>query len=99
MDRMGFLEQTEKSRLGGRDGKAEGTADKSWTVELAFPFEDFWTAASIPPKDGDMWRIGFYRIEQGKSSTRADDWYAAFSPTLNGSFHTPWRFGNVYFKK
>ncbi len=81
------------------DGKAEGTADKMWTVELAFPFEDLWTAANIPPKDGEVWRIGLYRIEQGKSSTRTDDWYAAFSPTLNGSFHTPWRFGTVSFRK
>lgn len=81
------------------DGKNEGTADKSWTVELAFPFEDIWTAANIPPKDGDMWRINFYRIERGKKDDKTDDWYAAFSPTLRPSFHTPWRFGTVTFKK
>jgi hypothetical protein len=82
------------------DGKAEGTEDKYWTVEIAFPFEDLWTAPRVPPQDGDMWRIGCYRIERGKSgNTPGDDWYAAFSPTLRASFHTPWRFGKVTFKK
>ena len=80
------------------DGKNEGTADKSWTAELAFPFEDMWTAANIPPKDGDMWRVNFYRIERGKKDDKTDDWYAAFSPTLRPSFHTPWRFGKITFK-
>jgi hypothetical protein len=81
------------------DGKKEGTADTSWTIELAIPFEDMWTAPNIPPKDGDMWRINFYRIERGSSTSTGDDWYAAFSPTLNPSFHTPWRFGKVYFTR
>ena len=81
------------------DGKLEGTADKYLTVEIAFPFEDLWTAPRVPPRDGDMWRIGCYRIERGKSGDRNDDWYAAFSPTLRPSFHTPWRFGKVTFKK
>ncbi len=82
------------------DGKTEGTNDQYWTVEIAFPFEDIWTAPRIPPQAGDMWRIGCYRIERGKSGkTPTDDWYAAFSPTLRPSFHTPWRFGKVYFRK
>ncbi len=81
------------------DGKNEGTNDEYWTVEIAFPFEDFWTAPHIPPRDGDMWRMNFYRIERGKSSDKTDDWYAAFSPTLRPSFHTPWRFGKVFFKE
>ncbi|MDP2982685.1 MAG: carbohydrate-binding family 9-like protein [Candidatus Latescibacter sp.] len=82
------------------DGLKEGTTDEFWTVEIAIPFEDLWEQQQIPPKDGDMWRLNAYRIERGKSGkTPQDDWYAAFSPTLRGSFHTPWRFGKVYFKK
>jgi hypothetical protein len=79
------------------DGKNEGTSDTSWSVELAFPFADLWTATNIPPMPGETWRIGFYRIERGSSATTADDWYAALSPTLNPSFHTPWRFAAVTF--
>jgi hypothetical protein len=41
-------------------------ADKGWTVELAFPWKGMkWLAAghSLPPKDGDVWRIFFGRFE------------------------------------
>ncbi len=79
------------------DGKNAGTVDKSWTVEVAFPFADLWTAPNIPPLPGDMWRIGIYRIERGSSSSTSDDWYAALSPGLRTSFHTPWRFARVTF--
>lgn len=81
------------------DGLKEGTKDEYWTAEIAIPFDDLWQLPQIPPKDGDMWRLNAYRIERGKSGqTPEDDWYAAFSPTLRASFHTPWRFGKIYFK-
>ena len=41
-------------------------ADKGWTVELAFPWKGMkWLAAgrSLPPKDGDIWRVFFGRFE------------------------------------
>ncbi len=80
------------------DGKTRGTTDKSWTVELAFPFDEMWIAPNIPPKDGEMWRVNFYRIEHPTTNAK-DDWYAAWSPTISPSFHTPWQFGKVIFKK
>ncbi len=82
------------------DGLKEGTKDSYWTVEIAVPYEDMYEMDHVPPRDGDMWRLNAYRIERGKSGkTPEDDWYAAFSPTLRGSFHTPWRFGKIFFKK
>lgn len=81
------------------DGKNEGTKDSYWTVEMAFPFNEIWTAANRPPKDGEMWRMNFYRIERGKSKDKNDDFYAAFNPTGRPSFHTPWQFGKFYFQK
>lgn len=82
------------------DGLKEGTKDSFWTVEIAIPYEDMYEMDHVPPQDGDMWRLNAYRIERGKSGkTPDDDWYAAFSPTLRGSFHTPWRFGKIIFKK
>jgi hypothetical protein len=80
------------------NGKDRGTNDKFWTIELAFPFEEMWTAPNIPPKNGESWRIGFYRIEHPTANDK-DTWYAAFNPPLRPSFHTPWMFGRVLFKK
>jgi len=53
------------------DGKINdnSTPDKGWTVELAFPWKGMkWLAAgrSLPPKDGDVWRIFFGRFERLK---------------------------------
>jgi len=81
------------------DGRKAGTSDKYWTVEVAVPFEDLWEMSAIPPSDGDMWRFNAYRIERGTPDDRNDDFYAAFSPTYRGSFHTPWQFGKIYFKR
>jgi len=81
------------------DGKNAGTNDTYWSVEVAVPFEDLWEMPEVPPKDGDMWRFNAYRIERGDPEKKDDDFYAAFSPTYRPSFHTPWQFGKIYFRK
>ena len=50
------------------DGKINdhSAPDKGWTVELAFPWKDMKPLAagrSLPPHDGDVWRIFFGRFE------------------------------------
>jgi len=50
------------------DGKINdnATPDKGWTVEIAFPWKGMKHLAagrSLPPKDGDTWRIFFGRFE------------------------------------
>jgi cellulose/xylan binding protein with CBM9 domain len=50
------------------DGKINDNsqADKGWTVELAFPWKSMQALAagrSLPPHDGDTWRIFFGRFE------------------------------------
>lgn len=39
--------------------------DKGWTVEIFWPWEGLkeLTRQSIPPRDGDQWRINFSRVE------------------------------------
>ena len=39
--------------------------DRSWSVELAFPWRALkeFTAVAAPPHDGDRWRINFSRVE------------------------------------
>jgi len=81
------------------DGKNAGTDDEYWTVEAAVPFDDLWEMPKVPPDDGDMWRFNAYRIERGDPDAEDDDFYGAFSPVYRGSFHTPWQFGKIYFRK
>ncbi len=75
------------------DATRRGTPDRSWTAEIAIPFEDLVTAPNIPPRPGDIWYANFHRID------RADDGdeYSAWSPTLRHNYHTPERFGRLVF--
>jgi hypothetical protein len=66
--------------------------DKGWSAEVALPLKEAVTAAHLPPKEGDKWRLGLYRIER-----RPFTELIAWSPTLNRSFHTPARFGEITF--
>lgn len=52
--------------------------DRGWTVELAFPWKGMTALArsdgrSLPPKDGDVWRIDFSRFNQYKEAPPAND--------------------------
>jgi hypothetical protein len=69
--------------------------DKGWTVEIAIPLQDFLTAPNVRPKDGDVWHINLYRIDD----TRKKIEFQAWSPTQTEKpdFHVPDRFGAVRF--
>lgn len=50
--------------------------DRGWTVELAFPWEgmkSFAGGRSLPPSDGDVWRMSFSRFNQYKAAPPAED--------------------------
>lgn len=52
--------------------------DRGWTVELAFPWKGLqWLAKadnhSLPPKDGDTWRMDFSRFNTYKEAPPAKD--------------------------
>jgi len=52
--------------------------DSGWSVELAFPWPGMkWLARadgrSLPPKDGDVWRMDFSRFNQYKAPAPAKD--------------------------
>ena len=56
----------------------DGDRDRGWTVELSFTWEGLeWLAKadgrSLPPKDGDEWRIDFTRFNQYKEAAPAVD--------------------------
>lgn len=81
--------------------------DRGWSVEIAFP----WSAlrevsrGSVPPKDGDQWRINFSRvqwkttIQDGKyvkvPNTPEDNWVWSAQHTVD--MHWPTRWGVLQF--
>ncbi len=56
--------------------------DDFWTVEIAFPFEAFKEIAriSIPPQDGDQWRLNFSRVEW-KTEVKNSKYQKQINPT------------------
>ena len=51
------------------------TIDRGWTVELAFPWSGMETLAqgrSLPPRNGDIWRMDFSRFEALQANGRRD---------------------------
>lgn len=79
--------------------------DKGWTVELALPWSGMASLAfpdkrSLPPLDGDMWRMDFSRFNQKKAPPPAEDsrgW--SWNPHGVWDSHVPACFTKVYFRK
>lgn len=75
------------------DGTIDGKGgDRGWTCEIALPLEDVVTAPNRPPRQGDRWRMNLYRVESRPSSAGV-----AWSPTMQGDFHVPSKFGEIIF--
>lgn len=77
------------------DPTRRGTPDKSWTVEMAIPMMDFFTAPHLPPRPGDVWLLNLYRIDRAVDG----DEYSAWSPPGRINYHTPSRFGRLVFSE
>ncbi len=77
------------------EGKLNDTSspDKEWRVEVAIPFSDL---EVTPPKQGDVWRVNFYRYNRTKGKKTE---HVAWSPTRTKTFHEPNRFGYLEFGK
>jgi hypothetical protein len=81
--------------------------DRSWTVEIAFPWKALAEHAHrpVPPRDGDQWRVNFSRVEwtstvEGRTykkvaGQREDNW--VWSPQGVVDMHRPERWGFVQF--
>jgi hypothetical protein len=87
------------------DGTVNNNADRDrgWTVELAIPWTGLAQLArpdrrSLPPKDGDVWRMDFTRFNQYKEAPPSQDpggW--AWSPHGEWDSHIPEVFPYVRF--
>lgn len=77
--------------------------DRGWTVEIALPWQGFQAIAapdgrSLPPRDGDVWRMDFSRFNQYKAAPPVQDsggW--AWSPHGVWDSHIPELFTYVRF--
>jgi hypothetical protein len=63
-------------------------AEKVWTAELKIPLD---TLDAPRPAPGARWRLNLYR------SDKAGNVFMGWSPTMNGSAHTPEKFGVLEF--
>lgn len=83
--------------------------DEGWSVEIAFPWDGLRQAAGrpVPPRDGDVWRVNFSRVEwqvdpaedgQGYAKRKGlaeDNW--VWSPQGLVNMHFPEQWGYVRF--
>lgn len=86
------------------DGKIndDSVIDRGWTVELAFPWEGMkWLAdgRSLPPRDGDEWRMFFGRFQELNVAGQEVDPHPAWCWNRHGIYdtHMPERFTRVRF--
>ena len=88
------------------DGKINDNThvDKGWTLEIAIPWQSLkWLAngRSLPPKDGDEWRIFFGRFEKLMVSGQELDTHPAWALNKHGVYdtHIPECFSKILFKE
>jgi hypothetical protein len=79
-----------------------GHLDKGWTVELALPWEGMKTLAggrSLPPEDGDIWRMDFSRFEALRHGGITHDPSPGWALNTHGVYdsHIPECFSCVHF--
>lgn len=75
-------------------GPAPDTEDRFWTIEIAIPFDDFYTASTVPPADGDTWLWNISRIDfTGNRQS------SILFPTGSDRLHEPSAFARLVFKR
>ncbi|MBC7363272.1 MAG: carbohydrate-binding family 9-like protein [Candidatus Aminicenantes bacterium] len=78
--------------------------DRGWTVEFAFPWSGMTILAqgrSLPPRDGDIWRMSFSRFEALEANGRKIEPSIGWSLNPHGVYdsHIPELFSQVIFSE
>ena len=79
--------------------------DRGWTVEMSIPWKSlYWLAIadnrSLPPQEGDIWRMDFSRFNQYREAPPADDSSGFFwSPHGSRDSHIPECFPIIHFSE
>jgi len=81
------------------DGKIndKGEKDKGWVAEIAIPWASIADAPNIPPKDGESWKVFFYRINRHTGKKSKPDDFSAWTPPYAGDFHNIKHMGELVF--
>jgi len=72
--------------------------DKGWRAEIAIPWESIEDAPNIPPKDGDTWKVFFYRINRHSNKKSKSNDFSAWTPPYSGDFHNIKYMGELHFR-
>jgi hypothetical protein len=81
----------------------EGDRDRGYVVEIALPWEAIapypnnrYAHRTVPPKVGDTWRLGLFRIDRPRGDGDEAE-FQGWAPTRHASFHVPRFFGVLRF--
>jgi hypothetical protein len=80
----------------------DSVVDRGWTVELAIPWAGMTPLAngrSLPPREGDVWRMFFGRFEKLRAAGIEVEPHPAWVWTAHGVYdtHLPERFTTIQF--
>ncbi|MGI6395134.1 MAG: carbohydrate-binding family 9-like protein [bacterium] len=81
------------------DGKLNDNEekDKGWRAEIAIPWSSIEDAPSLPPKDGESWKVFFYRINRHTNKKSKADDFTAWTPPYSNDFHNIKFMGELLF--
>ncbi len=71
-------------QVDGTINKSDDT-DKGWSAEIAIPWATIADSVNIPPKDNDVWKVYFYRIDRNGNGKKAE--FSAWVPPYKSDFH------------
>jgi hypothetical protein len=74
-----------------------GDEDKGWSAEIAIPWESIEDSPDIPPKDGQTWKVFFYRINRYSDKKSQSSDFTAWTPPYSGDFHNLKYMGELHF--
>ncbi|MDF2985677.1 MAG: hypothetical protein K0R50_1187 [Eubacterium sp.] len=70
--------------------------NKTFSVELAIPLNEFSSTENMPPQNKDRWHFNLYRIDRMLNGLVE---YSALSPTYKANFHIPSAFVELEFEQ
>ena len=76
--------------------------DKAWTLEIVLPgkgMADLSNGRPVPPRDGDPWKIGFYRFEQLRNAGKNVGCGWGLDMVGDNCNHKPEKFSDVVFSE
>jgi hypothetical protein len=87
--------QTVGTKINGTLNKSDDK-DQGWVSEWIVPWKGI-RGVTVPPKEGDEWRMNAFRIEKWGPLDHPNGEFTAWSPPRVGDFHNTQRFGRMKF--